>query len=197
MTSGLLSGLGVDMGASPMPTTENRNGAMEDPAWIALTQRFRQIEPKESLANWLSEAGDLVARYKAKHRGKAWGFKSALTHYCIGSILQFFNDPRFVIVSRNPLLNAKSYQVHSKASYGLDLSLQDSLLRIAESNMALAKATVETRYYPQSFVGYEQLKADPISMALQLAEFVGASKSLAGTAAKFIDPSFTTLKGKL
>lgn len=172
MVAGILSVLGVDLRPVHNPHPQVPKGSFEDLAFIDLTRRIQMdrrngASQEELLQNYQQQAEELI-----QPRSGLWGWKSALTHYCLDILLPVVSNPRFVVVFRNLLYNAQSYVIHNAQMYGQNMSLEASLKQMATGATVITEVLEAHQSVPRVFTTYEDLKKDPLQEARKIADFL-------------------------
>ena len=188
MTAGLLFYIGVDIIHVHKPNSQNPNGAFESGDWNEITTKIYQDENKEA---YKSQIKDLIEKGKSE----IWGWKSALTHWSLDIFLPLVENPHLVIVTRNVVDNARSWQIHMKTNYGKNVSWEQALENITNSNNVLIKNT-NTAQCPKLWTTYESLKRQPLVEAEAMAKFLNIDLDQAkkDKVQQFIMPDHTTIK---
>jgi len=201
MTAGILNRLGVDMGAEEkLKDDENARGAMEHPGFIHLTQRARTDGIDDA---WRHDIKELMRERCAK---QYWGFKSALTHYCIQEVHEAVKTlglrPVYVVTHRDKQDTIASYIVHQKRRYGNAMSEQDAEKAIDESNTALGAAVeyLKGLNLEGLEVDFVTLKSNPYQVSQELNDIIfqdadSFREHMLKIAAGFVDEGWSTIGG--
>lgn len=195
MTAGLLSILGVNMNPVDNPSPQNPKGSFEDKEFIRVTTSMHQDlkagkTRAEITAAWAPELKDLITP-----RSGLWGFKSALSHHHLQTILPLLTNPHLVVVTRNVLHNAKSFVVHQRDNYANVVSLESALVNMADSAKVLIHSLDDVTA-PRLYTSYEDIKHNPVLEASKLANFlqVRLSNEQKRQVSQFIMPEYSTLE---
>lgn len=199
MTAAILHYLGVDLNPASVVRPEKPRGYFEDLQINLLTRDVsRDIHNNNMPFEALKEKydGRIKDMISERSAGKAmWGWKSALTHECLGLYMPYLVNPYFVVVFRNILYNAQSLVVHIKDGYDEDPSIYDTLIKSARATLELVQALKKYRDVPTCFVSFEDIKKDAVKEARAMAEFLGVemTPSMEEEINKLINPEHTTI----
>jgi len=198
MTAGILSILGVEMHQTselPKVASQNPKGAFENVRFCTLTSKMHK-ERKEGkpLRIVKKQYEEKLADAIRMHERPLWGFKSAATHHSLSIILPLMKDPHIVVVVRSLIHNAQSWQVHMRDVYGQNVSLEDALKNISDSQHILMCNSLVAKC-PKLFTSYEGIKQDPYGESVRMAEFIGVDHQPKKQAIlDFVMPQYSTLK---
>lgn len=101
-----------------------------------------------------------------------WGFKVGLAHKGIELYIPHFPNMHMVIVTRNPMHNALSWQIHMKDVYGTNVSFDYAMQRVSRFVTDMIEV-IHGIDCPKAWVTYEDIKKDPVREANKLASFLG------------------------
>lgn len=196
MTAGVLSMIGVNMHQNHNPNPGNPKGAYEDVNFIHLTiQIKKELDRGVKMPDIKERHSPRIKELVEKRKGTVWGFKSALTHYCLPAFMPYLIQPHFVFVFRNLYYNAESFVVHQLRRYKQQISLSDALINMGDSTKVLANKAASFPKVPKTFVTYEDIKTNPIGVANGLCNFLQLEMTPEKEQAisEFIDPNFSTI----
>jgi hypothetical protein len=198
MASGILHNLGVEMHPKDNPNPQAPRGSFEDPLWLSITSRMNQAAEKGQGRAHVGRKfrAEIVKAVKKRER-PLWGFKSALAHHWLEHLLPHLKNPHFVVVWRNPLPHALSYQVHAKHNYGRNLDLAQALTIIGRSLRYLIEAMETYKHIPNTHFVCEDMRTKPLEVASIMATHFGLQLDVHKTKAiqEFILADYSTLKG--
>lgn len=190
MAAGLLDILGVDMGDVRLPDSQNPTGYFENQRFNEIGDRayglagigltgFAPPYPADVLARGDELTGDIEALIAERAKVPLWGWKTIHTGLLFDLFAPYLDDPRLVVVLRNPLDTARSCMRYTRAKRNLydPLGLV-ACLQVENFYLRHIYATLE-RYeeIPALFMSYERVLENPTRELRRLAEFVGVSAS--------------------
>jgi len=195
MTAGLLSILGVNMNGVDNPSPQNPKGSFEDKDFITVTTKMHlDLKAGKTREEITSNWGTRFSECASKRSG-IWGFKSALTHFHLDTIMPLLNNPYFVVVTRNILHNAQSFVVHQRDNYGTNVSIESALGNMADSTKVLIHS-LDAVSCPRIHTTYEDIKKYPIREIDKLAKFLSMdlTPNQRQQTIQFIMPNYSTLE---
>lgn len=198
MTAGMLSILGVELNEEKSPpkvAAQNPKGAFENINFGTLTSKMHKaLSEGKPLRIVKKQYNDRLAEMITIHEQPLWGFKSAASHHILSIILPLVKNPHLVIVVRSLMHNAQSWQVHMKEVYGKNVTLQEALKNLSESQHILMRNSLAATC-PKFFTSYEGIKQDPWKEAERMAKFIEVNpEPKKQEILDFIMPEYTTLE---
>jgi len=200
MTAGLLNILGVNLGHSNNPSSQNPKGAFENVTFNTMTSKMHldlkaDMDSKTFNAKYKIDILDVIRKRNAE--SDFWGWKSALTHFSLDYWLPHLINPHFVVVTRNPYHNALSWQKHKKEIYKEEVSVDEAIKIICESVVVLISALNKHKTVPKIYTTYEDIKSQPVMEIVKIGKFLGLNpgKNKKDRASELIMSSYSTIKG--
>ena len=199
MTAGILSILGVSMGESSDEMKDNEilqspKGFYENTDFINLTRNMhRELEKGQEKLVIEGRYTPKIQRNIALHEKPLWGFKSAAVAPFLPMFTKQMGNVHRITTTRNIIHNDKSWMVHMRDLFGTDVDFKKALDVMSENQREMLK-TVSEAPNPNLFITYEDLKKDPWSETIKLAEFLDISyEGKKEEVKEFILPNYTTL----
>jgi len=128
-----------------------------------------------------------------------WGFKGP-GYQGTGVLVHYMENPHIVYIMRNPVNQAKSFQMFRLKNDGIKSPFLDLLREMADHALMTAILAQELQQmgYPVAFVTYEDLKSQPLEEAERLAEFLGVemTEEIRKKVLDFVDPDIHTWQNK-
>lgn len=199
MTCGVLECLNVSILAAKSTAKQlihNPKGAYELPNIMELGNYLNSVEPvgkeheiKEYLLKNLFH--DLP--------NNMWGFKTPTPRLKgIKFLLDLMPNPHVIIIFRNIVDQAKSFQAFLEKLNEPQRPFHDLLHEMAENNLQLQEVYSELvqKSIPVEAISYKNLKSKPLKVARRLAEFLNISylDEFDEKINQFIDPNLQTWK---
>ncbi len=211
LTAGILETLGVDMGKARKPDFENPRGYFEDVDFSGMMgELFKLISPdvdgfhppsdeqiKSVFPMVEKNFAELIERRRRETRAAGWGWKVPSTVFVMENLLPMLDDPRFIVVVRNPLDIARSMMEYTR-----NKSMYEPL--------SLLEALRVTNYYygkvfeflgnhedlPWIVISYEDLLKSPEKEIRKMVDFLGlqVSRRKLKKAAGMVDPNIKLRK---
>jgi hypothetical protein len=180
MTAGMLNTLGVDFYETKKlekHVEQNPKGTFENVNFITVTSKMHQDYVSGKTMNYVKDRHQQrMHELIKKHEKDLWGFKSAVTHHFLPIILPLLKNPHIVVVVRSLLHNAQSWQVHMRDVFGKNVSLEEALKNISNSQNALMRNALAAGC-PKLYTSYEHIRKDPWKEAERMADFIGINPS--------------------
>lgn len=204
MVSGILQNLDVDMNPHKSDNKQCPKGTFEDGAISnisarIMTKKINREAGKKLIQKHLEKrAISCINSKKCVINDTLWGFKGTLLHFLDDIFMPYLRNPHFVVVYRNPLMNAKSLIVN-KQFYGQKYPLLlDELNSVAEQLFKLSRLLKKYNKVPQIFTTYELLKSQPLEEAEKIASFLNIdfTENIKTKINNFILPKYSTLGDK-
>jgi hypothetical protein len=195
MTAGILSFLGVNIDHEHKSNSQNPKGTFENSHWNYLTSEIYQHIERNNDKIQIKELYEARIKDLVKQNSsEIWGWKSALTHWSLDVFLPFVENPYLVIVTRNIVSNARSWQFHMEKTYNRMVSFEEALENMANSTNVLIK-NANLAKCPKLWTTYENIKNEPLTEAEKMANFLDIKfdESKKEKIKNFIMPDFTTL----
>lgn len=172
MTAGILSILGVNMGAEGRPADSNVRGHFEDHDFLFLNKKilaFHKASWDDPPSDTLTLDPDLKNRAKKLLLIKAngiWGWKDPRTVFTIEYYLAHLPNPYFIFVDRDTNEVARSLQRRNSFPIEKGAALSKKYKR------KLDTLTETTQHLPQLFLSMNSIIASPTEEARTIARFL-------------------------
>lgn len=188
LTAGVLQALGVDMGDIRPPDSQNPKGYYEDRTFLALGKLiFQAAEENASGFNLpdLTAILDQEAKFRDRickavvhrvnaARGSHWGWKTTHTNLTLPLFMPHLDNPKLVIVFRNPLNTAKSMIKFTTTKSHLYSPLDiEGALKVVHEYYHGINYIIGSYDVPRRFIAYEELIHEPESEIRSLCDFLG------------------------
>ena len=161
LLAGILHKLGVNLDPVIEGNEDNPKGGFENPLFISLTTKITKDLKAGKNRELLKKQyeNEIKSAIEIYRDHEIWGWKSALTHFCIDFFLPYIENPYIFAIFRNPLANAFSLIEHWKRHCIGEMEIKESLGHVMESNIVLSLAIRELipKETFQAFFQYEEI----------------------------------------
>lgn len=154
-------------------------GAFEDVEIQELTVKMVKDHDKQDregdskgINKELFERAKVLVRER-NEKGHLWGFKNALTYRCLDYYLPLIDNPLFVVVFRNVLHTASSFQRLLKESYEENITHYESIVRVVSEQVFLISVLEKIANRPIFMVTFEDLEKYFLKICIGLSCFIG------------------------
>lgn len=180
MLSGILHKLGVPMGIDEKElkhsSDRNKWGFWEDIELVRLSEKilqFTQNNPHMTFARIEMEFEDEIKEVLSKRNNRnIWGFKDVNQTQTHRLFKKHLNNPRYIVIFRNPLDVAVSMQSWRKEHQKVDVPIMKALPAVHNRYSTLLQL-IQTIQEPMQFVSMERLKSNPEKIVPEIVNFLG------------------------
>lgn len=178
--SGIIHHLGIKVWHNNSPQDDNPNGTYETPDFVQHSGEVAfaidkgklpgDIDMAINLTRW---GEGLVAKYNFFAEGADWGWKSALTHWCLEQYYPRLIDPHFLVIRRNVISTAASWAVHAKRTYNWDYTVEQAILKMQPDRDRLDECVASIARHPVMEFTYEWIMDNINAIPGEIASFLG------------------------